>query len=162
MGGGTQGALWTQLVSDILGRTQIIPEQTIAASYGDALMAAITTGAVPPQSDWTRMSRIVEPEPAVSELYNALHADCTRPRLGTCMLWHSSSATEPDSDRNKGDHPIPASILTCRRSQNFQNCFSGLDIGNQAPEKLGIGPADNTSGFFRAHRYSHRTGNGTK
>ncbi len=78
VGGGTQGTLWTQLVSDILGRPQIIPEQTIGASYGDALMAAIATGAVPPETDWTRMARIVEPNPEAAELYGALYENyCT-------------------------------------------------------------------------------------
>lgn len=73
VGGGTQGTLWTQLVSDILGRTQIIPEQTIGASYGNALMAAIATGAVPPGTDWTRMARMVEPDPESAEQYDILY-----------------------------------------------------------------------------------------
>lgn len=96
VGGGTQGALWTQLVSDILGRTQIIPEQTIGASYGDALMAAIATGAVPPQTDWTRMSRVVEPEPAVAELYNALYADYCRLYPATVGHMHALAQFQRD------------------------------------------------------------------
>ena len=39
-----QGGLWTQIVSDVTGRGQQVPEQTIGASYGDALMAAIGGG----------------------------------------------------------------------------------------------------------------------
>jgi xylulokinase len=34
VGGGTQGTLWTQIVSDITARPQEIPSQTIGASYG--------------------------------------------------------------------------------------------------------------------------------
>ena len=44
VGGGAQGSLWTQIVSDITGREQIIPTQTIGASYGGALLAAQAIG----------------------------------------------------------------------------------------------------------------------
>ena len=37
VGGGTKGGLWTQIVSDITGRPQDLPEQTRGASYGGAL-----------------------------------------------------------------------------------------------------------------------------
>ena len=57
VGGGTQGGLWTQIVSDVTGREQQIPQQTIGASYGDALLAAIGTGLVPPDTDWARAGR---------------------------------------------------------------------------------------------------------
>ena len=45
VGGGTQGGLWTQIVTDVTGREQDLPAETIGASYGDALLAAIGTGA---------------------------------------------------------------------------------------------------------------------
>ena len=41
VGGGTRGDLWTQVVSDVCGRPQELPHQTIGASYGSALLAAI-------------------------------------------------------------------------------------------------------------------------
>jgi len=40
VGGGTQGGLWTQIVSDITGRPQEIRAQAIGASYGAAFLAA--------------------------------------------------------------------------------------------------------------------------
>ena len=40
VGGGTQGGLWTQIVSDITGREQEIRAQSIGASYGAAFLAA--------------------------------------------------------------------------------------------------------------------------
>lgn len=89
VGGGTQGTLWTQLVSDILGRPQIIPEQTIGASYGDALMAAIGTGAVPPDTDWTRPARVVDPNPEAAELYNSLYQDYCRLYPATAGHMHA-------------------------------------------------------------------------
>lgn len=73
VGGGTQGGLWTQVVSDVTGRTQELPAQTIGASYGDALMAAIGAGLVPPATDWTVTAGTVAPDPANRDLYDGLH-----------------------------------------------------------------------------------------
>ena len=58
-----QGGLWTQIVSDVTGREQQVPEQTIGASYGDALMAAIGVGLVPPETDWATTGRTIIPTP---------------------------------------------------------------------------------------------------
>ena len=72
VGGGTQGGLWTQIVSDVVGRPQVVPRQTIGASYGDALLAAIGTGLVPPDTDWAVAGRVVEPNPEARGLYDTL------------------------------------------------------------------------------------------
>lgn len=72
VGGGTHGGLWTQIVSDVTGRVQEIPAQTIGASYGDALMAAIGTGLVPAGTDWTRRGTVVEPRTETRSLYDGL------------------------------------------------------------------------------------------
>jgi xylulokinase len=73
VGGGTQGSLWTQVVSDVTGRVQEVPEQTIGAAYGDALMAAIGAGLVPPETDWARAGVVVEPNPAARPLYDEMY-----------------------------------------------------------------------------------------
>ncbi len=73
VGGGTQGGLWTQVVSDVTGRTQHVPAQTIGASYGDALMAAVGVGLVPPETDWARAGTEVVPDPAHREVYDELY-----------------------------------------------------------------------------------------
>lgn len=72
VGGGTQGGLWTQIVSDVTGRTQDVPDQTIGASYGDALLSAIGVGLVPPETNWATVRRQVQPNPETRELYNEL------------------------------------------------------------------------------------------
>lgn len=72
VGGGTQGGLWTQIVSDVTGRPQEIPEQTIGASYGDALLAGIGTGLLPADTDWARIASVVEPRPEAQEAYEQL------------------------------------------------------------------------------------------
>jgi xylulokinase len=72
VGGGTRGGLWTEIVSDVTGRAQEIPEQTIGAGYGDALLAAIGAGLVPPETNWARVGRRVEPDEARHERYQEL------------------------------------------------------------------------------------------
>jgi xylulokinase len=74
VGGGTAGSLWPQLVSDVSGRAQDIPAQTIGASYGDALLAAAAAGMVPPDTDWTTIARTVAPRPELAELYDRRYA----------------------------------------------------------------------------------------
>ena len=72
VGGGTRASLWTQIVSDVTGLAQEIPEQTIGASYGDALMAAVGTGLAGAGSDWTAMRATVEPDEGRRAIYDEL------------------------------------------------------------------------------------------
>jgi xylulokinase len=74
VGGGTQGGLWTQIVTDVCGREQLLPAQTIGASYGDALLAAIGAGLVAPGTDWSQIDRRVEPDTTHKALYDELYA----------------------------------------------------------------------------------------
>jgi xylulokinase len=72
VGGGTQGGLWTQIVSDVCGLEQQVPAQTIGASYGDALLAATGVGLVPPDTDWARLDHTVKPDPSTAPAYATL------------------------------------------------------------------------------------------
>ncbi|MCE1178030.1 MAG: hypothetical protein LWW86_03255 [Micrococcales bacterium] len=74
VGGGTQGGLWTQIVSDVCGIEQVVPRTTVGASYGDALLAAIGVGAVVPQTDWARSGHVVEPVAEHRPTYDRLYA----------------------------------------------------------------------------------------
>ena len=62
-----------------------MPEQTIGASYGDALMAGIGTEHVPPETDWARTGRVVTPDPTIRELYDGLYR-------GYCDLYPATKA----------------------------------------------------------------------
>jgi xylulokinase len=62
VGGGTRTTLWPQIVADVTGRAQIVPRETVGASYGDARLAALAIGLA--GGDWTVVDRVVEPEPA--------------------------------------------------------------------------------------------------
>jgi xylulokinase len=74
VGGGTKGGLWTQIVSDVIDERQELPEQTIGAAYGNALLAGIGAGIVDPDTDWTSIAETVEPNPDNRELYDELYA----------------------------------------------------------------------------------------
>jgi xylulokinase len=74
VGGGTQNATWLQIVSDITGVPQIVPERTVGASYGDAFMAGLASGIVPDRSAlnglWVRPALTFEPNAALFEMYS--------------------------------------------------------------------------------------------
>ena len=72
VGGGTQGALWTQVVSDITGRRQEIREQSIGASYGGALLAAqlVSDASV---DAWNPLRNVVNPRPEAASQYAELY-----------------------------------------------------------------------------------------
>jgi xylulokinase len=73
VGGGTKGGLWTGIVSDVTGRSQDLPEQTIGAAYGDALLAARAVGLVGQDEDWSRIVSTVEPDEQNREIYDQLY-----------------------------------------------------------------------------------------
>ena len=72
VGGGTQGSLWTQIVSDITGRPQEVRAQSIGASYGAALLAAQLVGDAS-ISAWNPVQQIVTPRPDATEQYDELY-----------------------------------------------------------------------------------------
>ncbi len=73
VGGGTQGGLWTQVVSDVTGRRQEVREQSIGASYGCALLAAQLVADVTIDA-WNPVAHVVEPEPGLAPTYTELYA----------------------------------------------------------------------------------------
>jgi xylulokinase len=73
VGGGLRSPIWAQTLSDITGRPQLVPEQAIGASYGDALLAAIGVGLVPSGTDWAKIAREIKPDPHNRELYDELY-----------------------------------------------------------------------------------------
>lgn len=93
VGGGLRSPIWAQTLTDVTGRAQLIPEQAIGASYGDALLAAIGAGVVAPETDWARIAYEITPDAATVALYDDLY--------GTwCELY---PATRPQVHRLAGD-----------------------------------------------------------
>lgn len=73
VGGGLRSSVWAQALSDITGRTQLITEQAIGASYGDGLLAAIGVGLVAPETDWATVASETVPNPAHRAMYDDLY-----------------------------------------------------------------------------------------
>jgi xylulokinase len=74
VGGGTRGSLWTQIVSDVTGRAQELPAQTIGASYGDAWLAGRAAGLVEPAARWNPVAAVVVPDEDAGAAYEPLYA----------------------------------------------------------------------------------------
>ncbi|NYF14280.1 xylulokinase [Pseudoclavibacter sp. JAI123] len=78
VGGGTQGQLWLQTVSDVCGLPQEVPSATIGASYGSAFLAARAfaraTGedGLPSITDWNPPTEVITPNPALKDFYDGL------------------------------------------------------------------------------------------
>lgn len=74
VGGGVQGGLWTQIVSDITGRPQEIRAQSIGASYGAAFLAAQLIAPVSIDA-WNPVQEIVTPRAERYEDLYGLYGD---------------------------------------------------------------------------------------
>jgi xylulokinase len=74
VGGGTLNEPWLQIVSDVCGISQIVPEQTIGACYGDAFLAGLAVGVVEEIENlkriWVKNRKVIQPEIAKNQLYD--------------------------------------------------------------------------------------------
>lgn len=61
VGGGTRGGLWTRIVSDVTGEAQQVPAETVGACLGDAMLAAVATGAEVDADTWNPADHVVRP-----------------------------------------------------------------------------------------------------
>jgi xylulokinase len=73
VGGGTRGGLWTQIVSDVTGRSQDVCGQTIGAAYGDARFAGIAAGLVDARAECNPVAFCVEPDTSARGRYDELY-----------------------------------------------------------------------------------------
>ena len=89
VGGGTNAELWLQIVSDVTGEAQRIPEQTIGAAYGDALLAAIAVELVAAETDWTCHARTVTPNEQTRGIYNELYPRYSELYTATANIVHN-------------------------------------------------------------------------
>jgi xylulokinase len=70
-GGGTKNKVWAQATSDVSGRTQIVREKTVGASYGDAFLAALAVGDARREDirTWNPVDYEIAADPANAEVY---------------------------------------------------------------------------------------------
>jgi xylulokinase len=75
VGGGTRNRVWAQATSDISGRTQVVREKTIGASYGDAFLAAMAVGDARPGDieHWNPPAGAITPDATLSDRYDKLY-----------------------------------------------------------------------------------------
>ncbi len=97
VGGGTRAELWPQVVSDVAGVEQLLPEQAIGASYGDALLAGIGTGLVSPDADWTTTRRRLVPDAPSRPLYDELYALYRRLYVDSADVAHRLATLQRDN-----------------------------------------------------------------
>jgi xylulokinase len=73
VGGGTASRLWLQIVSDVTGLTQEVPDRLIGAAYGDAYLAAAAIGlpdqATSPNEPWVHTVDRIEPDLSQAGIY---------------------------------------------------------------------------------------------
>ena len=104
VGGGLRSPIWAQTVSDVTGRTQLVPEQAIGASYGDALLAAIGVGLVPQATDWAKIARVIEPIPATTNATTTCTppgASCIRRRKTSFIAWRRATRRRCSPSRSR-------------------------------------------------------------
>jgi xylulokinase len=72
VGGGARSSVWPQIIADVTGLPQDIPEITLGASYGNARACAEALGL--PTNHWNPVALRVEPNPSHRTLYDRLYA----------------------------------------------------------------------------------------
>ncbi len=100
VGGGTQGRLWLQIVSDVTGLVQEVPATTIGASYGAAFLAASAVGVdghAPRIEQWNPVAERIGPDPDARIAYDALYDRYLRLYAGTKDVVHELAAEQRGS-----------------------------------------------------------------
>ncbi|MFS0853718.1 FGGY-family carbohydrate kinase [Microbacterium sp. 179-I 3D4 NHS] len=102
VGGGTQGQLWLQVVSDVTGLVQEVPATTIGASYGAAFLAATAIageGAAPLITDWNPVTQTITPNPDLRPQYDTLFDRYVRLYSATADVVHELAADQRGATR---------------------------------------------------------------
>ncbi len=98
VGGGTQGQLWTQIVSDVTGLSQVVPTVTVGASYGAAFLAA-SLFEKPSIEGWNPSMKVVNPDSAHREYYDRLYSLYRELYPGTQDINHALAAMQHDHNK---------------------------------------------------------------
>ena len=77
VGGGTKSRNWLEIVSSVAGVSQIIPELTIGASYGDAFLAGLAAGILEfgDLNTWVKHKEEISPENSSHQVYESLYSE---------------------------------------------------------------------------------------
>jgi xylulokinase len=77
VGGGASNDLWLQMVSDVSGVPQVLPEKTIGAAYGDAFLGGLAAGALELDAlkeQWVTVKKRIEPDLDKKKTYDKLYS----------------------------------------------------------------------------------------
>jgi len=103
LGGGSQSALWTQIVSDVTGQPLQCVERPIGPALADAFLAGFGVGLfstfTPLAECWVGIGRTVHPDPQVTRVYDQYYRVYRRLYERTAEEMHELarlSATPPD------------------------------------------------------------------
>jgi xylulokinase len=103
VGGGARTPAWPQIVSDITGVSQIVPQHTIGAALGDAMLAAEALG-IEGSEGWNSTAVTIQPNPRNTSFYDRLFALYRQAYLDTRELTHRLV----DLSQPMNINPIPA------------------------------------------------------
>jgi xylulokinase len=98
VGGGTQGGLWTRIVSDVTGRAQVLPRQTMGACFGAAFLAAGRTTDVTIDR-WNPPAALVEPDPRHADRYDRLYGLYRDLYPATRDISHALAGVQREADQ---------------------------------------------------------------
>ncbi|MDR2322508.1 MAG: sugar kinase [Microbacterium sp.] len=102
VGGGTQGRLWLQIVSDVTGLVQEVPRVTVGASYGAAFLAAgAVSDPAPEIADWNPVVTTIDPDSALAPVYDTLFDRYLRLYAGTVEVAHELAAQQRADDEKE-------------------------------------------------------------
>ncbi|WP_151524003.1 FGGY-family carbohydrate kinase [Serinicoccus kebangsaanensis] len=101
-GGGVQHPLWPQVVTDVTGLEQVIPETTVGASYGMARLAAASTGDVDVDR-WNPPARTTEPDPESRRRYDDLYPMYRQLYPATAEVAHALADLQHDLATTRED-----------------------------------------------------------
>jgi xylulokinase len=104
VGGGTQGDLWTQIVSDVTGMAQVVPSKTIGASFGAAFLAAQLDGPVSIE-EWNPPAEVRRPDPATASDYDQLYSLYRELYTSTAATVHALAAREHRTTQPRSEEP---------------------------------------------------------
>lgn len=72
VGGGTKSSVWMKIMADICGCEMLVPEVTIGASFGDAMLAGIGVGVIESQNElknWVKDKDYIKPNLHKTRVY---------------------------------------------------------------------------------------------
>ena len=95
VGGGTKSDVWAQIVTDITGRPQVIPRESIGASYGIAWLATQLVTPIP-AAEWNPPVRVIEPRPENAQAYEELYELFRSLYPATAPIAHALAARQQD------------------------------------------------------------------